>query len=56
MVDERISDITLEVLINNRDEIGGLREDTNRRSEQMDNRFERIEGDIARIRKDISQM
>jgi len=61
MVDERISDITFEVLVSIRDEIKGLREDTNKRFErmdtrfeQMDKRFERMEGDIAQIREDIS--
>ena len=61
MVDGQISDITLEVLVSIRDEIKGLRADTNKRFEQMDKRFEqmdkrfeRIEGDIAQIRQDIS--
>ena len=68
MVDGQVSDITLEVLVSIRDEIKGLREDTNKRFEQMDRRFEqmdkrfeqmdkrfeRIEGDIAQIRQDIS--
>ena len=47
------ADITLEVLISIRDEIRGLREDTNKRFEQMDKRFERIEEDIAQMRHDI---
>lgn len=50
MVDEKVSDITLEVLVSIRDELKGLREDTNRRFEQMDKRFERIEKDISHIR------
>ena len=56
MVDKKISDITLEVLVSIRDEIKGLREDTNRRFEQMDRRFERIEQDISQIRQDISHI
>ena len=56
MVDGQISDITLEVLVSIRDEIKGLRQDTNQRFEQMDKRFERIEGDIAQIRQDISHI
>jgi len=39
MVDKKISDITLEVLVSVRDEIKRLREDTNRQFEQMDRRF-----------------
>ena len=63
MVEKKISDITLEVLINIRDEIKGLRDDTNKRFEQMDKRFEqmdkrfeRIEEDTARIREDIGHI
>lgn len=39
MVDKKISDITLEVLVSVRDEIKRLREDINRQFEQMDRRF-----------------
>jgi len=39
MVDKKISDITLEVLVSVQDEIKRLREDTNRQFEQMDRRF-----------------
>ena len=67
MVDEKITDLTLEVLVSIRDEIKGLRADTNRRFEQMDRRFEqmdrrfeqmdkrfeRMEEDIGQIRQDI---
>ena len=70
MVDKKISDITLEVLVSIRDEIKGLREDTNscfeqmdrrfeqmdRRFEQMDRRFERIEEDISQIRQDMGHI
>lgn len=56
MGDKKISDITLEALVSITDEIKGLREDTNRRFEQMDRRFERIEQDIAQIRQDISHI
>ena len=56
MVDKKISDITLEVLVSIRDEIKGLREDTNRRFEQMDRHFERIEEDISQIRQDMGHI
>jgi len=56
MVDKKISDITLEVLVSIRDEIKGLREDTNRRFEQMDRHFERIEKDISQIRQDMGHI
>lgn len=70
MVNEKISEITLEVLVNIRDEIKGLREDTNRRFEQMDKRFvqmdkrfeqmdkrfERMGEDIAQIRHDMKHL
>jgi len=49
MVDKKISDITLEVLVSIRDEIKGLREDTNKR-------FERIEEDIPQIRRDMGHI
>ena len=56
MVNEKISEITLEVLVNIRDEIKGLREDTNRRFERMDKRFERMEEDIGQIRQDMGYL
>jgi len=70
MVNEKITDITVEILKNIRDEIKGLREDTNdrfkqmdkrfeqmdKRFEQMDKRFERMEEDIGQIRKNISHI
>ena len=56
MVDEKKSDITLEILVSIRDEIKGLRENTNRRFEQMDKRFENIEENIAKIRQDIGHL
>ena len=63
MAEEKIADITLEVLVSIRDEIKGLREDTNKRFEQMDSRFaqmdrrfERIEVDISQIRQDMSMI
>jgi chromosome segregation ATPase len=63
MTDKKKTDITLQVLVNIRDEIKGLREDTNkrfeqmdRRFEQMDGRFERIEADLAQIRQDIGHI
>ena len=56
MVNEKVSDITVEILKDIRDEIKGLREDTNERFEQMDKRFERMEGDIAQIRNDMSHI
>lgn len=56
MVDKKISDITLEVLVSIRDEIKGLREDTNSCFEQMDRRFERIEEDISQIRQDMGHI
>lgn len=56
MVDKKVTDITLEVLVSIRDEIKGLRDDTNRRFEQMDRCFERIEEDISQIRQDISHI
>ena len=56
MVDKKISDITLEVLVSIRDEIKGLREDTNRRFEQMDRHFEQMDRHFERIEEDISQI
>ena len=56
MVDKKVTDITLEVLVSIRDEIKGLRDDTNRHFEQMDRCFERIEEDISQIRQDISHI
>jgi TolA-binding protein len=70
MTDKKKTDITLQVLVSIRDEIKGLREDTNkrfeqmdkrfqqmdRRFEQMDGRFERIEADLAQIRQDIGHI
>lgn len=56
MVDKKVTDITLEVLVSIRDEIKGLRDDTNMRFEQMDRCFERIEEDISQIRQDISHI
>ena len=63
MVDEKVSDITLEVLVSIRDEIKGLRGDTNhrfeqmdKRFEQMDKRFEQMETDISQIRQDINHI
>ena len=56
MVNEKISDITLEVLVNIRDEIKGLRVDTNRRFEQMDKRFEQMDKRFERMEKDIAQI
>jgi len=60
MPDKKVGDLTVEILISIRDEIKGLREDTNRRFEQMDRRFEQmdrrfetIEADIAEMKKDI---
>lgn len=54
MSQEERHDLTIEVLRSIRDEIKGLREDTNRRFDQMGKHFERIEKDIARIRKDTN--
>jgi len=63
MVNEKITDITVEILKNIRDEIKGLRADTNdrfeqmdKRFEQMDTRFERMEEDIGQIRKNINHI
>ncbi len=56
MSEEKVRDITLEVLIGIRDEIKALRADTNKRFEQMDRRFERIEKDISQIRQGIDQI
>jgi hypothetical protein len=56
MTDKKKTDITLQVLVNIRDEIKGLREDTNKRFEQMDRRFGRIEADLAQIRQDIGHI
>ena len=63
MADEKIKDISLEALVSIRDEIKGLREDTNKRFEQMDKRFEKMdkrfekmEEDIAQIRQDIGHI
>jgi methyl-accepting chemotaxis protein len=60
MPDKKADNLTVEILINIRDEIRGLREDTNRRFEQMDRRFEqmdrrfeKIEADIAEMKKDL---
>ncbi len=52
MGEKKARDITLEVLISIRDEIRGLREDTNRRFEQMEKRLAKIECDISQIRED----
>jgi predicted nucleic acid-binding Zn-ribbon protein len=51
---EKKSDITVQVLKSIRDEIKGLREDTNRRFKQMDKRFEKMEKNISQIRHDIN--
>lgn len=56
MSEEKVRDITLEVLIGIRDEIKALRADTNKRFEQMDKRFEQMDKRFERIEKDISQM
>jgi septation ring formation regulator EzrA len=56
MGEKKARDITLEVLISIRDEIRGLREDTNSRFEQMDRRFEQMEKRLAKIEGDISQI
>lgn len=67
MSKDKIRDITIEILVSIRDEIRGLREDTNARFAEMDarfaamdarfaemdKRFERIENDISQMRLDI---
>ena len=63
MEDDKIRDMTLSVLVNIRDEIKALREDTNtrfdrmdKRFEQMDRRFERMEEDLSQMRRDIGHI
>jgi predicted nucleic acid-binding Zn-ribbon protein len=56
MEDDKVKDMTLNVLVSIRDEIKALREDTNKRFEQMDKRFEQMDKRFERIEKDISQM
>lgn len=56
MEEDKVKDLTLEVLVSIRDEIKGLRADTNGRFEQMDKRFERIELDISKIKEGIDQI
>ncbi len=46
---DKIRDITVEILVSIRDEIRHLREDTNKRFEQMDKRLESIETDMRAI-------
>ena len=60
MNNDKNIDLTTQVLIEIRDEIKMLREDTNRgfeqidgRFEQIDRRFEHIEGHLSDIRKNI---
>jgi len=56
MAEDKVRDMTLDVLVSIRDEIKALRADTNARFEQMDKRFERIEKDISQIKKGIDQI
>jgi len=51
-----LGDITVEILVPIRDEIRGLRADTNLRFEQMDKRFELMNERLLHIETDISQM
>jgi hypothetical protein len=56
MPDKKADNLTVEILINIRDEIRGLREDTNRRFEQMDRRFEQMDRRFEKIEVDIAEM
>ncbi len=56
MEEDKIKDLTLNVLVSIRDEIKALRVDTNARFEQMDRRFEQMDRRFERIEKDISQI
>ncbi|MFH2010914.1 MAG: hypothetical protein ABI333_30220 [bacterium] len=50
---EGVTDITVEILTSIREELRGLRQDTNARFEQMDQRFERMDQRFERIEVDI---
>lgn len=50
---DKIKDITIEILKSIRDEIRGLREDTNARFTEMDARFEHMDERLGRIETDI---